>query len=75
MKSSPFSAVFDVMIDKVYEREKSLRDRVQQLEIIIDSQQRDEELDEIVSTDFFQDLKSKASRLKKDPKKDDKKKK
>lgn len=65
------SAVFDVMIDKVHAREKSLRDRVQQLEIIIDKGKRDEELDDIVNTDFFQDLKGKASRLKK--KKDDKK--
>jgi len=68
--------VFNVMIDKVYQREKSLRARVQQLEIMIDEGKRDEEIDQIVGTDFFQDLRSKASKLRKseDDKDKDKKK-
>ena len=59
------------MVDKVAEREKSLRARVAQLEIMIDKSKLDTQVQEIVDSDFFQDLKNKVndmrSRFKEEP--------
>lgn len=65
---------FKIMIGKVAEREKNLRDRVQQLEIMIDEGKREEQVQEIVDSEFFQDLKDKAQAVR-DRDKDAKKKK
>lgn len=54
------TGVFKVMVDKVAEREKSLRARVQQLEIMIDKSKLTKQVNEIVESDFFQDLQSKV---------------
>lgn len=54
------TSVFKVMVDKVAEREKSLRARVQQLEILIDKSKLEKQVNEIVDSDFFQDLQSKV---------------
>jgi HAMP domain-containing protein len=54
------TGVFKVMVDKVAEREKSLRARVQQLEIMVDRSKLDKQVSEIVDSDFFQDLQSKV---------------
>ena len=51
---------FKIMIEKVAEREKTLRKRVKQLEIIVDHTKREEEVNQIVESDFFQDLQSKV---------------
>lgn len=65
---------FKIMIGKVAEREQSLRDRVQQLEIMIDEGKRDEQVQQIVDSDFFQDLQDKAKAVR-DRDKESKKKK
>lgn len=51
---------FKIMIGKVAERERNLRDRVQQLEIMIDEGKREQQVKEIVDSDFFRDLQQKA---------------
>lgn len=52
--------VFKVMVGKVAQREKTLRARVQQLEIMVDRSKLDKQVKEIVESDFFQDLQSKV---------------
>ena len=68
------TTVFRSMVEKVAEREKSLRARVAQLEIMIDHSKLESEVSEIIDSDFFQDLKSKVqdmrSRFKESPDKD-----
>lgn len=54
------TGVFKVMVDKVAQREKNLRARVQQLEIMIDKSKLTKQVSEIVESDFFQDLQSKV---------------
>ncbi|MCC7119429.1 MAG: hypothetical protein IT310_12965 [Anaerolineales bacterium] len=52
--------VFKVMVDKVAEREKNLRARVQQLEIMVDKSKLKKQVSDIVESDFFQELQSKV---------------
>lgn len=52
--------IFRSMVDKVAEREKSLRARVARLEVMIDHSKLETQVKEIVSSDFFQDLRSKV---------------
>jgi HAMP domain-containing protein len=52
--------VFKVMVDKVAQREQSLRARVHQLEIMVDRSKLEHQVKEIVDSDFFQDLQSKV---------------
>ncbi|MBI3152364.1 MAG: HAMP domain-containing protein [Chloroflexi bacterium] len=54
------TGVFKVMVDKVAQREQSLRARVHQLEIMVDRSKLDKQVKEIVESDFFQDLQSKV---------------
>lgn len=54
------TSIFQVMVDKVSQREKILRARVQQLEIMVDRSKLDKQVQEIVESDFFQDLQSKV---------------
>jgi hypothetical protein len=59
------------MVAKVAEREKSLRARVAQLEILIDPSKLEKQVSEIVESDFFVELKAKVrdmrNRFKEDP--------
>ncbi|MBV6395699.1 MAG: hypothetical protein HFACDABA_01279 [Anaerolineales bacterium] len=54
------ASVFELMVGKVYTREQSLRARVQQLEIMIDQGKREDQVAQIVESDFFQDLQAKV---------------
>jgi methyl-accepting chemotaxis protein len=54
------ASVFELMVGKVYTREKDLRARVQQLEIMIDQGKREREVQQIVDSDFFKDLRDKV---------------
>jgi HAMP domain-containing protein len=54
------TSVFGVMVNKVYQREQSLRAQVEQLKIEVDDAKRQHQVDEIVDSDFFRDLQSKA---------------
>jgi hypothetical protein len=53
--------VFELMADKVYTREQTLRARVEQLEIMIDEGKRDKQVSEIVDSEFFSDLQKKVN--------------
>jgi methyl-accepting chemotaxis protein len=57
------TGVFRAMVEKVAEREKSLRARVAQLEIMIDKSKLESQVQEIVDSDFFQDLQSKVRNM------------
>ena len=59
------AGVFDQMVDKVAEREESLKKQVASLQIIIDEGKRDQQVAEMTETEFFQDLKQKADSLRK----------
>ena len=51
---------FNAMVSEVYQREEMLKKRVQELEIAIDEEKRKEQVEEIVGSDFFRDLRQKA---------------
>jgi methyl-accepting chemotaxis protein len=55
--------VFSGMVDKVYQREQSLRKQVAELKIEIDETKRQQQVSEIVDSDFFQDLQNKARQI------------
>lgn len=52
--------VFRSMTTRVEQREEQLKERVAELEITLDLSKRDQQVREIVDSDFFQDLQSKA---------------
>lgn len=54
------TGVFKVMVDKVAQREQNLRARVHQLEIMIDPSKLENQVKEIIDSDFFQDLQTKV---------------
>jgi hypothetical protein len=56
---------FEIMIDKVAQREQNLRARVHQLEIMVDKSKLDKQVQEIVDSDFFQDLRAKVQDMRK----------
>lgn len=55
--------VFSTMVDKIYQREQILRQQVARLKIEIDEVKHKEGVQEIVETDFFQQLQSRANVL------------
>jgi len=57
--------VFQTMARQIYVREQRLKQQVQDLRIEIDEVKRQKQVQEIVETDFFQDLVSKAHTLRK----------
>lgn len=59
-ETATLADVLRQMVAKVAARERSLKKEVQKLRIEIDEVKRHQQVSEIVDTDFFQDLKSKA---------------
>ena len=55
--------VFQGMVDKVYQREQTLRKTVEELRIEIDEVKRSKAVGEIVDTEFFQELTAKADEM------------
>lgn len=55
--------VFEIMVDKVRQREEKLKKQVADLQIMIDESKRQEQVAEIVDSDFFRDLQTKARNL------------
>lgn len=51
---------FEIMLDKVRQREQTLRRQVEELRIEIDEVKRQRQVTEITGTDFFQDLRQRA---------------
>lgn len=60
---SRLARVFASMAKEIRAREAQLRAQVQELKIVIDEVKRQKQVSEIVDTDFFQDLTSKAKSL------------
>jgi methyl-accepting chemotaxis protein len=60
---STLSDVFKIMVDKVYQREQKLRRQVEELRIEIDEVKRAKQVEEIVETDFFRELRTKAQTM------------
>jgi HAMP domain-containing protein len=60
---STLAKVFQSMVDKVRQREESLKRQVTELKIEIDQSKRQKQVSEIVDTDFFQDLVTKARKI------------
>lgn len=57
---SELAETFSFMVDKVRVREITLKRQVEELKIEIDEVKRQQQVHEIVDTDFFQDLQAKA---------------
>jgi methyl-accepting chemotaxis protein len=57
--------VFKKMATEVYERTQRLKSQVQQLTIQIDEIRRKKQVDEVVDTEFFNDLQERARKLRK----------
>lgn len=62
---SSLAALFNIMLDKVRGREESLKQEVVELRIQIDEQKRKKAVNEIVDTEFFQELHSRATQMRK----------
>jgi methyl-accepting chemotaxis protein len=62
---STLTGLFNVMLDKVREREESLQTQVEQLKIQIDNEKRSKDVKQIVESEFFQDLKQRAAAARK----------
>jgi phosphate uptake regulator len=58
--------VFEIMVGKVHQREEKLKKQVAELQIVIDEQRRQEQVSEIVDSDFFRDLQDKARKMRSD---------
>lgn len=57
------SGVFESMVNKVYQRELTLRREVEELRIEIDEVKRQKAVGEIVESEFFRDLRAKAEEM------------
>ncbi|MDP1545567.1 MAG: hypothetical protein Q8L87_06050 [Anaerolineales bacterium] len=61
--------VFRGMVSKIYQREQVLRKQVEELKIVIDESKRSKQVNEIVESEFFQELKEKARKIRSQQKK------
>jgi HAMP domain-containing protein len=55
--------VFELMVGKVYQREQTLRRQVEELKIEIDEAKRRKQVNEIVESDFFQNVQARAQAM------------
>jgi methyl-accepting chemotaxis protein len=57
--------VFELMVSKVYQREQTLRRQVEELKIEIDEAKRQKQVSEIIDSDYFQRVQSRALEMRK----------
>jgi HAMP domain-containing protein len=57
------AGVFEIMVDKVRQREETLKRKVAELKIEIDEVKQKQQVSEIVDSDFFKDLRAKATEV------------
>jgi nitrogen fixation/metabolism regulation signal transduction histidine kinase len=57
------SQIFGQMAQEVIQREQMLRQQVRELQIMVDQSKRDQQVAEIVDSDFFQDLQERAKAM------------
>jgi nitrate/nitrite-specific signal transduction histidine kinase len=62
---SQLARVFRKMVEQVQTRQQQLKQEVARLQIQIDESKRQQQVSEIVDTEFFQDLKNKARSMRK----------
>ncbi len=62
-ETSRLTETFNFMVDKVRGREESLKQQVQELQIIIDNEKKDKQVEEVTGSEFFQDLQSRARQM------------
>jgi methyl-accepting chemotaxis protein len=62
---STLAQLFNTMLDKVHTREETLQHEVEELKVQIDMEKRQKDVKEIVESEFFQDLKQRASEVRK----------
>jgi HAMP domain-containing protein len=60
---SILAGVFNTMLEKIRGREEVLKQRVAELEIVIDCTKRKKQVQEIVDSEFFQDLAARAAKI------------
>ncbi|MEM6429843.1 MAG: hypothetical protein AAF708_11425 [Deinococcota bacterium] len=60
---SKLAEVFEIMVGKVRQREETLKKEVVQLKIEIDETKRQKQVDAIIDSDSFQDLKKRANAM------------
>lgn len=58
--------VFDIMIDKVAQREETLKKKVASLQIIIDEGKRDKQVEELTENEFFRDIRARAEQMRRE---------
>jgi methyl-accepting chemotaxis protein len=57
--------VFELMVSKVHQREQTLRRQVEELKIEIDEAKRQKQVSEIIDSDYFQRVQSRAMEMRK----------
>ena len=60
-ETETLTTVFKQMVDKVRAREEKLKRQVDELRIMVDKGKQEEQVSEIVDSDFFRDLRAKAT--------------
>jgi HAMP domain-containing protein len=55
--------VFEIMVSKVRIREEKLKQQVAELQIIVDETKRNQQVEEIVESEFFRELRTKANEM------------
>jgi HAMP domain-containing protein len=65
-ETGKLAEVFEIMVGKVHQREEKLKKQVAELQIVIDEHRRQEQVSEIVDSDFFRDLQDKARKMRRD---------
>ncbi len=67
---SQLALVYESMVNKIHRREETLKTQINVLKIEIDQTKRDQQVKEIVDTDYFQSLQKKARSLRRNRRSD-----
>jgi CRP-like cAMP-binding protein len=70
-RSQRFRETFFQMVKEVREREEELKEQVQQLKVVIDQQKREQEVSELASSEFFQNLQKSSKKMREEGKEEE----
>ena len=62
-ETATLNQVFEMMVDKVRERTESLKQKISELQIMVDETKKDQHVREIVDSDFFRELQAKSLQM------------
>jgi HAMP domain-containing protein len=62
-ETATLNQVFEMMVDKVRERTESLKQKISELQIMVDETKKDQHVREIVDSDFFRELQAKSAKM------------